>query len=42
MIIVGKINLNDLTHLVIDEADTVFDGTFLDELEYILRDVKVL
>ncbi|XP_065920778.1 uncharacterized protein [Dysidea avara] len=37
----GKINLNDLTHLVIDEADTVFDGTFLDELECILRDVKI-
>lgn len=37
----GKISLADLTHLVIDEADTMFDESFIQDLKGVLKDVKV-
>ena len=37
----GKISLADLTHLVIDEADTMFDESFIQDLKGVLKNVKV-
>lgn len=38
----GKISLTDLTHLVIDEADTMFDESFIQDLKGVLNNVKVI
>lgn len=38
----GKISLTDLTHLVIDEADTMFDESFIQDLKGVLNNVKVM
>lgn len=38
---VGKISFTDLTHLVIDEADTMFDESFIPDLKGVLKNVKV-
>ena len=36
-----RVSLSDVSHLVIDEADTLFDATFDEEMRRIFEDIAV-
>ena len=40
--ILERIMLSDVSHIVIDEADTLLDQSFADEVTEVVRQVKVM